>query len=120
MTLYELPEFERYVKTLKGTTLHNQWDAYVAKIGPRFYAAFGLPDGQWKNCIIFKTTATSYEIMISQQGIKRPPYMQGTWVAVDRHSILEDDELRQYVAQSYQLVAKGLTRQTRKDLGIIL
>lgn len=120
MTLYDRAEFEQYILTFTGGTLHNQWEACVAKVGPKFFAALGNPKGSWRNKLIFKANQASYEMMIMQEGIRRAPYMRGTWLAVDNGSLLSDDDLRLYIAQSYKIVAKSLTRQIRADLGIVL
>lgn len=119
MSLFELIEFDTFVTSLGPVTLHDQWHARVAKIGPRYFAALGNPNGQWAGAMVFKTTPMSYEIMRGQEGLKRAPYTQRNWLAVTQQSVLNDNELRQYIKQSYELVSSGLTKKQRVELGIV-
>lgn len=118
MSLYDVNNFDEFVTTLKSVTLHDQWHARVAKIGGKFFAALGGGGGSWIDCLVFKTTPSSYLMMIEQNGIKRAPYTSSTWPAVHKNSDLTDDELKIYIARSYDIVVNSLTRKKRQECGL--
>lgn len=118
MSLYDIKDFDEFVTSLKSVTLHDQWHARVAKIGGKFFAALGVKGGLWVDCLVFKVAPSSYLMMLEQDGIKRAPYTSSTWPAVHKNSELTDDELKIYLARSYDIVANSLTRKKRQECGL--
>lgn len=116
--MFSLKEFDAFVCSLKVTTLHDQWQARVAKVDGKVFAVLGL-SGAWRGSLVFKTTDISYQILIEEKGIRRAPYLpKGNWVSVGEGAQLSDDDLKSYLGQSYQLVCRKLTHKRRAELGI--
>ena len=115
MNLFTRADFEAFVQGLAGTSLVDQWDSRVAKVGDKVFAL--LTDGERRMC--FKVSEESFEILTSLQGVSQAPYFaKRMWVQVTEGSPLTEEDLMAYIGRSYALVAKGLTRKLRSELGI--
>lgn len=115
MSLFERAEFDAFVTELAGVTLVDQWESRVAKVGDKVFAV--LNDDGTK--IAFKVSEESFEILTALGGIGQAPYFaKRKWVAASPTSMLSDDELRHYLGRSYELVAAGLTKKLRMELGV--
>lgn len=118
MTVFERTSFDALLGTWPGVTFVDQWDSHVAKVGGKVFAVLGEKDG-WR--LVIKVSEESFEILTALEGISQAPYFaKRKWVNVDAHSPLEQDDLDYYLRRSYELVAQGLTRKLRAELGIAL
>jgi predicted DNA-binding protein (MmcQ/YjbR family) len=111
-------ELEKYLKSLKHTTMVVQWgDHHVYKIGGKVFAVLG-GSGDAEPGLTFKAGETSFDILTQQKGIIQAPYMaRNQWVKLERLSALKDSELKAYLERSYQMIAAGLTKKLRAHLG---
>ncbi len=117
MTLFSRPDFDAYVRSLTGTTLVDQWEARIAKVGDKVFAL--LTDGE--NRLAFKVSEESFEILTSLEGVSQAPYFaKRKWVTVKPDTELSEADLVEYIGRSYRTVAGSLTRKVRAELGIIL
>ncbi|MDQ0420104.1 MmcQ/YjbR family DNA-binding protein [Rhizobium sp. CRIBSB] len=117
MSLFSRPDFEAYVRGLTGTTLVDQWDARIAKVGNKVFAL--LTDGE--NRLAFKVSEESFEILTSLKGVSQAPYFaKRKWVTVEPATELNEADLVEYIGRSYRTVAGSLTRKVQAELGIIL
>jgi predicted DNA-binding protein (MmcQ/YjbR family) len=118
MSVFTRTGFNAFAETFKGNTLHDQWDARVAKVGGKVYAVFGeREDGP--TTIVFKCPQETFEILTALSGITQAPYFaKRQWVSVASDADLSEDEVRQYVTNSYRLVAAGLTKAKRAEIGL--
>lgn len=108
--------FDRLVSRLAGTSLVDQWDSHVAKVGGKVFAL--LSDGD--AAIVFKVEAMSFDGLVELAGIGQAPYFaRGGWVRA-APGALDDALLEAYLERSFWLVAAGLTRKARLELGIPL
>ncbi len=115
MSLFERADFDAFVTGLAGVTLVDQWESRVAKVGDKVFAV--LNDDGAK--IAFKVSEESFEILTALDGAGQAPYFaKRKWVAVSPTAPLSDDELHHYLHRSYELVAAGLTKKVRAELGI--
>ncbi|RYC09903.1 MmcQ/YjbR family DNA-binding protein [Ciceribacter ferrooxidans] len=115
MSLFERADFDAFVTGLAGVTLVDQWESRVAKVGDKVFAV--LNDDGAK--IAFKVSEESFEILTALGGVGQAAYFaKRKWVAVAPVAPLSDDELRHYLRRSYDLVAAGLTKKLRTELGI--
>jgi len=115
MNLFERADFDAFVTGLAGVTLVDQWESRVAKVGDKVFAV--LNDDGAK--IAFKVSEESFEILTALDGVGQAPYFaKRKWVAVAPVAPLSDDELRHYLRRSYDLIAAGLTKKLRTELGI--
>ena len=119
MSLFDRKQFEKLAGALAGVTFVDQWDSRVAKVGGKVFTLLttGMHDDIPR--IVFKVTEESFEILTSIDGIAQAPYFaKRQWVSVSEKADLPDKDLRTYVERSYRLVAKGLTKKLRTELGI--
>lgn len=117
MSLFDRSGFDAFVRGFTGTTLVDQWDARVAKVGNKVFAL--LTDGENRLC--FKVSEESFEILTSLEGVSQAPYFaKRKWVTVEPATELSEADLVEYIGRSYRTVAGSLTRKVRAELGIIL
>lgn len=118
MSLFAKKGFDAFVKKLPGTTFVDQWDSHVAKVGEKAFALLG--DGDDAH-IVVKCAEESFEILTALEGIGQAPYFaKRKWVEIHAGSPLSEEEVAHYMTRSYELVAAGLTKKLRTELGIIL
>jgi predicted DNA-binding protein (MmcQ/YjbR family) len=69
----------------------------------------------------FKVSELSYEILKAQPGLRPAPYLASrglTWIQHFERPGLSDEDLREYIRQSYVIVSKGLSKKKRIELGL--
>ena len=120
MSLFEPESFENFTTSLPGVSLVDQWGSRVAKVAGKVFTLLRLtsPD---LHSIVFKCRKESFVVLTGIEGVKQAPYFakrQG--VCVPRETDLSDAELETYLRRSYRLVAAGLTKKLRQELGIPL
>lgn len=118
MSLFAQEEFDRFLAAQPGVTFVDQWESRVAKVGGKVFALLtaGKDGGQR---IVFKVPEESFEILTALDGIEQAPYFaKRQWVSVSESAELPEIDIRTYLMRSYRLVAKGLTRKLRGELGI--
>lgn len=120
MSLFAQEEFDRFLAAQPGVTFVDQWDSRVAKVGGKVFALLTAgKDGRQR--IVFKVSEETFEILTALDDIEQAPYFaKRQWVSVSEHADLPDEDLGTYVMRSYRLVARGLTRKLRTELGIAL
>jgi predicted DNA-binding protein (MmcQ/YjbR family) len=98
-----------------------QWgDHDVYKIGGKVFAIIGGETGSVPT-VTFKVTPIAYEILRDAKGCRPTPYLASrgmTWIQAYDEPGLNEKELREYIAQSHTLVASGLSKKLRKELGL--
>ncbi|WP_055047423.1 MmcQ/YjbR family DNA-binding protein [Devosia sp. A16] len=114
MTLHQRDGFTRFVSTLPAVTLHEQWEALVAKVGGKVFCLCGDSSGD----LVFKVGEIAFDGLTELEGIAQAAYFaKRQWVRVSPGA-LEDELLQGYIAQSHRLVADKLTRKLRAELGL--
>lgn len=115
MTLFTPDGFARCVGALPATTMVEQWESQVAKVGGKVFALLGGNGGG----ISLKVPETTFEILCAIDGIGQAPYFaRRHWVRVTPAAPLPEAELRAYIAAAHRMVAAGLTRKARAELGL--
>lgn len=118
MGLYDPAGFDAFVLGLPGGALVDQWEARVAKVGGKVFALLG-GGGGFSGRIVFKCGEDSFEILTAIDGIAQAPYFaRRQWVSVAASADLPESDLEAYLRRSHDLVARGLTRKARQELGI--
>lgn len=121
MSLFDRPEFEDFAGRLAGVSFVDQWDSRVGKVGPKVFALLTSAMGDNQPRIVFKVAEESFEILTSIEGIRQAPYFaKRQWVSVCDTADLPEKDLKTYIQRSHGLVAKGLTRTLRAELGIAI
>jgi predicted DNA-binding protein (MmcQ/YjbR family) len=114
-------EYDAFCAGLPYATHVVQWgDASVWKIGGKVFAIGGW-SGAPDFAVSFKCSPASFAILSELPGLRPAPYLASrglSWIQrTDRRS-LGDDDLRDYLRQSYALVLAGLPKRTQRALGI--
>ena len=113
-------EFNDFCRNLPATTSVVQWGgAHVWKVGGKVFA-FGYWDED-EPAVTFKVSDNSYEVLKEQPGLRPAPYLASRglkWIQHFARPGLSDDELRDYIGESHALVAAGLSKAKRAELGL--
>lgn len=114
MILNNRAGFERFVASLPGTNVAEQWEALVAKVGGKVFCLLANGDSS----LTFKVSETSFEGLTLSPGIAQAAYFaKGQWVTVERGA-LDEATLRAYIAEAHRLIAAKLTKKARAELGL--
>jgi predicted DNA-binding protein (MmcQ/YjbR family) len=106
--------FETFVSSLPGVTLVEQWGCSCAKVGGKVFALIGLDTHD----VVFKVGEVAFAGLTSLPRIRQAAYFaKGQWVNVGKGA-LPDADLKAYLRESHRLVANGLTRKLRAELGL--
>ncbi len=117
MSLYEQEEFDATLGKLPGVSFVDQWGARVAKVGGK---VFCLLSDNIPRRIVFKCGEDSFDILTALEGIEQAAYFaKRQWVGVVQGAELGEIDLSQYIIRSHALIAAGLTRKLRAELGIV-
>lgn len=114
-------EFNSFCSTLTATTYVVQWGgAHVWKVGGKVFAIGGWADGQ--PAYTFKTSDLSFEILKDQPGLRPASYLGSRgfkWIQNYAEPGLNDDDLKDYLIRSHQIVSLGLSKKKQKELGLL-
>lgn len=114
-------EYNAYCSSLPAAAHVVQWgNADVWKVGGKVFAICGWNEGGVPG-ITFKVSPISFEILRGMPGLRPAPYLASrgmTWI--QRHDLpgLDDEALKEHIAESYILVAARLTKKVRGELGL--
>jgi len=113
-------EYNTFCATLPATSHVVQWGgADVWKVGGKVFAIGGW-DGETA-AFTFKVSPLSFEILKAAPGLRPAPYLASrglSWIQHYAKLGLSDEELQDYIRQSHRLVALGLSRRSRRELGL--
>ncbi|TNC96135.1 MAG: hypothetical protein FD119_1972 [Stygiobacter sp.] len=116
--IYE--EFNAFCRALPATTHVVQWGgADVWKVGGKVFAIGGWDGGE--PSFVFKVSDLSYEILKEQPGLRPAPYLASRglkWIQHYAQPGLSDGDLRDYIRRSHAIVAQGLSKKKRIELGL--
>jgi len=113
-------EYNEFCCSLPATSHVVQWGgAHVWKVGTKVFAIGGWERKQ--PGITFKVTPIAYEMLRDQPGLRPAPYLASRgmkWIQNYDQPGLTDDDLKDYLRQSHQIVSLGLTKKMQKELGL--
>jgi predicted DNA-binding protein (MmcQ/YjbR family) len=115
-------QFNAFCRSLTATSYVVQWgDAHVWKVAGKVFAI-----GGWEKsdapAFTFKTSELTYEILRDQPGFRPAPYLATRgmkWIQQYEGSGMPDDELKEYLSESHQLVASGFSKKKQRELGLL-
>jgi predicted DNA-binding protein (MmcQ/YjbR family) len=112
-------DIEKFCLSLRGAALSIQWGSdHVYKVGGKMFAAMGPPEMR-PQTMSFKTAPDSFAILIEAKDIVPAPYLaRAQWVQLARLDALGAKELKAYLSRAHAIVAAGLPRKTRAELGM--
>ena len=109
-------EFKKFCGSLPATTYIVQWGKSVVKF--LLSAAGGINK---QPAFVFKTSDLNFGFLTESEGYKPPPYFANRgmkWIQ-QFHNVKEnDDDLIYYLTESQRLVALGLTKAKKSELGL--
>lgn len=112
-------EITRFCASLPHATHVVQWGGSdVYKIGGKLFAVVGMGGNQ--TSVTFKTSHLAFEVLSDSPGLRPAPYLASRglkWIQHYGLPGLSDDSLRAHITASYEMVAAGLTRKLRAELG---
>ena len=114
-------EFNDFCRALPATTHVVQWGGSdVWKVGGKVFAIGGWDDGDGAR-FTFKVSDIAYEFLKEMPGLRPAPYLASrgmTWIQHYGAPGLSDDDLKDYLRQSHQIVSRGLTKKLQRELGL--
>ena len=116
-----LDDYNAFCASLPATTHVVQWGgAHVWKVGGKVFAIAGWSDGEVL-AVTFKTSEMAFDILKDQPGCRPAPYLASRgmkWIQRQTGESMDDAALRDYLRESRRLVALGLTKKVRQELGL--
>lgn len=112
-------DIEKLCLSLKGAVLSIQWgEERVFKVGGKMFAML-YPASQRPHTLWFKASNESLHILTHVRHITPAPYLaRAKWVCLERLDALPAKETRPYLVRAHAIVASGLTKKMRLELGI--
>lgn len=116
-----LKQFNQYCRTFRGATKVVQWGgAHVWKIGGKVFAIGGWSDNE-NLAATFKVDPVAFDLLKNTPGCRPAPYLASRgmkWIQWTGPQTIDADEVRTLIKESYVLVADGLSKKLRSELGI--
>ena len=114
-------DYNAFCSALPATSHVVQWGgSHVWKVGGKVFAI-----GGWHRdepSFTFKVSDIAYEMLKEQPGLRPAPYLASRgmkWIQHFAKPGLSDGELRDYLRQSHTIVARGLSKKRRLELGLV-
>ena len=116
-----LAEYNAFCAALPATSHVMQWGgADVWKVGGKVFA-LARPTEDGDVTVSFKCSEIAFRLLGEQPGLRPAPYLASRgmkWIQRFSNEGLPDDAFRDYLRESHRLVAAGLTRKLRAELGL--
>lgn len=116
-----LDGYNAFCAGLPATSSVVQWGgAHVWKVGSKVFAIARTDDGVALS-VTFKCSWASFDILKEQPGLRPAPYLASrgmSWIQRLTDETMPDEALGDYLRESHRLVAAGLTKRTRAELGL--
>ena len=113
-------EFNEFCGGLPATTHVIQWGgAHVWKVGGKVFAIGGWADD--RPAFTFKVSEIGFDVLKDQPGCRPAPYLASRgmkWIQNYAEPGLGDTDLKDHIQASHTLVANGLTKKLRRELGL--
>jgi len=117
----DLREFNNFCGSFVATSHVVQWNnAEVWKVGSKVFA-IGFTNKTGQPAYTFKVSHLNYDFLSDYEGYQPAPYFASRgmkWIQQIETSGSLDDDLKYYLAESYRIVAGGLSKRKRAKLGI--
>jgi len=112
----EIEEIREFCLSQPGTTEGLKWGEHLTfMVGEKMYAIFGLD--QTPINASFKVSDEQFEEMGTRSGMLPAPYLaRAKWIAVKDISIIHDDEWKEILTNSYEIIKAKLPKRVRENL----
>lgn len=116
-----LDDYNSFCASLPHTTHVVQWGgAHVWKVGGKVFAIAGWSDGAGL-AVTFKVSEMAFDILKEQPGLRPAPYLASRgmkWIQRQNGETMDDEGLRDYIAESHRMIAAKLPKATRRELSL--
>lgn len=117
----KLDDYNAFCADLPATRTVVQWGgAHVWKVGDKVFAIARTDNGVALS-VTFKCSWASFDILKEQPGLRPAPYLASrgmSWIQRLTDEAMPDEALEDYLRESHRLVAAGLTKRVRAELGL--
>lgn len=108
-----LKRLETFALSLPQTSVVAQWGGLVFKVAGKVFFMIAL-DGETVAGVIFKCTPEEFAELTETDGIAQAPYFaKRMWVRVEDLAVLSEEEMRERIRRSFDLVAAGLPKKVQ-------
>ena len=122
----KLEAYNGFCGALPATSHVVQWGgAHVWKVGGKVFAIGGWNGGPAEEAaelfVTFKVSELAYDILKEQPGCRPAPYLASRgmkWIQRMSGESLDDAALEDYLKESHRIVASGLSKKKRLELGL--
>ena len=115
-------DFNRFCERLPATNYVMQWGgSHVWKVGAKVFAIGGWADADANPAFTFKVEPMAFDVLSDQPGLRPAPYFASRgmkWIQCYAKPGPSDAQLKDLLQDSHRIVAGGLTKKARKDLGL--
>lgn len=115
-------KYNEFCKNLEHATHVFQWDADVWKIGNKVFAIGGWEKEGAEFTIIFKCSEIAFELNKDEKGVRPAPYLASRglkWLQVYNNETFRDEQIFEFVKDSYKMIANALPKKIKKELGFM-
>ena len=114
----DLERLRRYCLSLPHATEDVKWgDNLLFRVGKKMFAI--APLDRTPTSVSFKCTPDEFAELIERDGIIPAPYLaRNKWVLLESLDALPAKELKRLIKDSYSMVAAGLAKGVRRELGL--
>ena len=111
--------FHAAALVLPGATYDIKWgEDRVYSVGGKMFATAGSTNDP-APCFAFKCSELGFEMLIEQGFADPSPYLaRAKWVKLKSPDALSDEALVDYLKEAHRIVASGLTKKVRTELGL--
>ncbi len=120
-----LDQYNAFCATLPSAFHVVQWgNADVWKVGTeKTFKVFAIGGHEGENgpAVSFKVSDIGWEVLRDAPGCRPAPYLASRgmkWIQADLKGGLKARDLKQYLEASHALVAEGLPKRLRAELGL--
>ena len=114
-------EYNAFCGSLPATSYVRQWGgSHVWKVGGKVFAIGGWEEGAHP-AITFKVSEIGWEILRDAPGCRPAPYLASRgmkWIQAFARPGLKDRDIKVYLEASHAIVASGLSKKARRELGL--
>lgn len=117
-----LKQYDAFCGSLPHATCVVQWGgAHVWKVAGKVFAIAWQDEPDARLLVTFKCSELSYDLLKELEGCRPAPYMASRglkWIQRTGPETINDGALRDYLAESYRLVATSLPKRAQAALGL--
>lgn len=114
-----LDRLQAFALSLPHATVVAQWGGLVYKVAGKVFLVLGF-DGQTLEGVCFKCMPEEFDALTEIDGIAQAPYFaKRHWVKLSDTAALAEAQLKDRIRRSHTLVAAGLPKKIRTELGLI-